>query len=319
VPVEHPQLAEPGERLRTAEAGRDEYPLLSLPEQKRSRQSLQASSLVVERSSGDYSGRTSIKLPENRRSQDRRSQHFEQPPDFSEAGPGPATEAARAVAVGRQMESKVENGSGGDLASKDLEAGRPQVIRRTTSRASLPLSRHGEPQDIERAESGVEEEEFTWGPSHPCYPHPNPHVPLDSPLYQTTRIIRIGRDWMQKGDLAPTFNNVYPEILDPHITEEEFRKIIKHINTELIDAFSPWSVRAWADAILGVATFWLWEDLGLAGVKSKLEKLEKWISNWNRDVGSTEAVVIMPLRRTGYLSVSSFRFCMKSIIREYHR
>ena len=113
---------------------------------------------------------------------------------------------------------------------------------------------------------------------------------------------------MQVGDLAPTFANLYPEILDPLVSEEEFRRVIKHVNRELIAAFSPWSARAWCDAALGVATLWLWEDVGLTGVKSRLKKLEAWIEAWNRDVGSEESVKIIPLRRTAYMTVSLIGF-----------
>jgi hypothetical protein len=109
---------------------------------------------------------------------------------------------------------------------------------------------------------------------------------------------------MQVGDLAPTFANLYPEILDDLIEEAEFRDIIKKINDELIAAFSPYSARAWIDALLGLATFWLWDDLGLASVKKRLDNVEKRIEKWNSDVGIHEGVSIISLRRTAYLSVS---------------
>lgn len=111
---------------------------------------------------------------------------------------------------------------------------------------------------------------------------------------------------MQVGDLAPTFANLYPEILDHLIEESEFREIIKAINDELITAFSPYSARAWIDTIMGVATFWLWDDLGLAGVKKTLDNVERRIEKWNRDVGIQEGVSIISLRRTAYLNVSFF-------------
>lgn len=111
---------------------------------------------------------------------------------------------------------------------------------------------------------------------------------------------------MQVGDLAPTFANLYPEILDHLIEESEFREIIKAINDELITAFNPYTARAWVDTIMGVATFWLWDDVGLAGVKKRLDNVEKRIEKWNRDVGVQEGVSIIPLRRTAYLNVSFF-------------
>ncbi len=156
----------------------------------------------------------------------------------------------------------------------------------------------------------VQSNEIAWGPAHPCYPHPNPHVPLSSPLHNTTRIIRIKRDWMIVGDLAPTFSNIYPEILEPWVSEADFRSLIQHVNEGLIAAFSPEGWQAWMDAVLGVATGWIWEDLGMTGVKKGVQNVERWIEEWNgRDSkgdedGKSEGAKVIPLRRTGYLSVS---------------
>ncbi|KAF1362041.1 hypothetical protein EJ07DRAFT_108385 [Lizonia empirigonia] len=167
-----------------------------------------------------------------------------------------------------------------------------------TARTSLSTSRS------QRSHAdGDDASEFPWGPSHPCFPHPNPHVPLNSELYDTTKIIRIKRDWMVKGDLAPTFANLYPEILDPLVAEDDFRELIKKINDSLVAAFDPFTFRAWLDSVLGVATFWLWDDVGMSGVKRQLNELESWIDRWNREVGEKEAVKIIPLRRTGYLTL----------------
>ena len=64
------------------------------------------------------------------------------------------------------------------------------------------------------------------------------------------------------------------------------------------------------DAILGVATGWIWEDLGMTGVKNGVQNVELWIEEWNgRDSkgdedGKSEGAKVIPLRRTGYLSVS---------------
>jgi hypothetical protein len=158
----------------------------------------------------------------------------------------------------------------------------------------------------------VHADEEAWGPQHPCYPHLNPHVPLESPEHTSTRIIRIKRDWMVRGDLAPTFSNLYPEILDPAgLSEQEFRRIIEKLNGELIPIFNPFSLRNVVDGVLGVVTGWLWDDFGLTAAKSRLNKLEKWIEDWNVDMekamGSIEGATapkLISLRRTGYMSVS---------------
>ncbi|KAL6924512.1 hypothetical protein ACHAPO_003732 [Fusarium lateritium] len=150
-----------------------------------------------------------------------------------------------------------------------------------------------------------------WGPQHPCYPHLNPHVPVDSPEYTNTRIIRIRRDWLIKGDLAPTFSNLYPEILDPAgLSEQEFRRIIEKLNGELIPAFDPYSARNIIDGLLGLVTGWVWDDMGLTGAKSRLNSLEKWIEQWNcemeKAMGAEDGVMppkIMPLRQTGYMTL----------------
>jgi len=146
-------------------------------------------------------------------------------------------------------------------------------------------------------------EELAWGPSHPCYPHSNPHVPLSSPEYHSTRIIRIRRDWMVVGDLAPAYSNIYPEILDPAVNEAEFRRIIQHVNTELVQAFDPYSTWNWFDGLLGLLTGWFWEDLRPGGVKGRLKGLERWIEDWNHTVGAGDGVKIIPLRRTGYMNL----------------
>lgn len=153
-----------------------------------------------------------------------------------------------------------------------------------------------------------------WGPQHPCFPHLNPHVPVDSPEYVNTRIIRIKRDWLVKGDLAPTFSNMYPEILDPAgLSEVEFRRVIDKLNTELITIFNPSNVRNILDSIMGLATGWLWDDLGFTYAKAKLAALERWIERWNKEMektakttGGDENMIppkIVPLRQTAYMSL----------------
>lgn len=150
-----------------------------------------------------------------------------------------------------------------------------------------------------------------WGPQHPCFPHLNPYVPVNSTEYQTTRIIRVRRDWLIASDLAPTFSNMYPEILDPAgISEQEFRRVIEKLNGSLIPIFNPYSWRNILDGVLGVLTAWFWDDLGFTNVKTKLNELERWIDKWNvemeKTTGSEEGAIapkIISLRRTGYMTV----------------
>lgn len=115
---------------------------------------------------------------------------------------------------------------------------------------------------------------------------------------------------MVVGDLAPCFSNTYPEILEPWVSEADFRTLIKGVNERLIAAFDPLGWRAWVDAGLGVATGWLWEDLGATGVKKGCKGVEEFIERWNgeRRLGvekeeDGELVRAVPLRRTGYLSL----------------
>jgi hypothetical protein len=159
-----------------------------------------------------------------------------------------------------------------------------------------------------------------WGPQHPCFPHMNPHVPLSSPLYQSTRIIRIRRDWMLEGDLAPTFSNLYPEILDPAgVSEQEFRSVIEKVNNELIPAFNPWAPRNLFDGMMGLLTGWIWDDLGLTAVKGRLRNVERYLEEWNQEMekhskeGAATAPKIVSLRRTGYMNVSRIQpYCFLS-------
>jgi hypothetical protein len=116
---------------------------------------------------------------------------------------------------------------------------------------------------------------------------------------------------MLEGDLAPTFSNLYPEILDPAgVSEQDFRTIIEKVNNELIFAFSPWSVRNIVDGIMGLLTGWVWDDLGFTGVKSRLQNVERYLADWNGEMerkskeGPGSAPQIVPLRRTGYMNVS---------------
>lgn len=114
------------------------------------------------------------------------------------------------------------------------------------------------------------------------------------------------------GDLAPTFSNIYPEILEPWVSDADFRELIQNVNERLIKAFHPGGWRAWLDATLGLLTGWIWEDFGLSAVKLGLRDTEQWIEKWNGREGKmavesdVDSAKVVPLRRTAYLSVSLF-------------
>lgn len=150
-----------------------------------------------------------------------------------------------------------------------------------------------------------------WGPQHPCFPHLNPYVPVTSPEYAATRIIRVRRDFMVAGDVAPAFSDTYPDILDPvGLSEPEFRRVVEKLNTELVSIHNPFAWRNVLDGALGLLTGWLWDDFGLTGAKKRLKALEAWIERWNEEMEKTHggedgmsAPKIIPLRKTGYMTV----------------
>lgn len=193
------------------------------------------------------------------------------------AAPPPATPRSRELHLPRHVPSQVS-------------------LRSQSQIASIP-SNSGQQAQADLAE------ELAWGPAHPCFPHINPHVPIESSEYTSTRVIRIRRDWMVKGDLAPTFSNLYPEILDPLLPEHEFRKIIATVNDELSKAFDPYRLRNWIDGALGLMTGWLWEDIGAPAIKQHLQHVEAWLEKWNREVGAKDGVRIWSLRRSAYMSL----------------
>ncbi|KAL1837246.1 hypothetical protein VTJ49DRAFT_4087 [Mycothermus thermophilus] len=204
---------------------------------------------------------------------------------------------------------------GGDAFAADLERGPDIMVNSQRLSSASGLSGIGSA--LSSTNSSIMGEDpqpdagEEWGPQHPCYPHLNPHVPVDSPEYEKTRIIRVRRDWLLKGDLAPTFSNLYPDILDPAgVSEQEFRSVIDKLNSELVPIFDPYGWRNILDNVLGLATGWLWDDLGFTAAKSRLRNLERWIEQWNEQkekaLAGEEGVIppkIVPLRQTGYMAL----------------
>lgn len=149
-----------------------------------------------------------------------------------------------------------------------------------------------------------EDDEYAWGPSHPCFPHPNPHCAPASAESKTTRVIRVRRDWLQAGDLYPQYANLYPEILDPFVSDDDFRFLVSNINARVKTAFDPYSTRAWIDAMMGFVTGFVWDDLGLTGSKRGVKGLEAFVEQWNREQGKQgRGVVLIQPRRTGFMTL----------------
>ncbi|KAA8900861.1 Golgin subfamily A member 7/ERF4 family-domain-containing protein [Sphaerosporella brunnea] len=179
----------------------------------------------------------------------------------------------------------------------DLEAGRgphPGVPLSNISRSSLTASQRSDDEEDEASQ---------WNPKHPCYPHRNPHIPRDSPEYESTRIIRVVRDYMFSGDLSPAFSNVYPEILEPFVEEQMFREVVRRVNEELYAAHSPWATSNIVDGVVGFLTLWTFEDLVDTTAKRKIDAVEKYLESVNEKLEKETGAKFIPLRRTGYLSL----------------
>ncbi|KAH7349484.1 Golgin subfamily A member 7/ERF4 family-domain-containing protein, partial [Plectosphaerella cucumerina] len=324
VPLSHPTLDD--DSNRQADSGASSYPLLTLTEQRQTRHSGSGRpSLQVDRSgSGDHR----ISLPQSiRHSYDSKKVDYTNTPagdrqpsplraTFSD--PEEASEASTPrppLDKGKQKEiMSPEADDRRRSYSRDLERGPDTMDPRRHSNLS---AMDGIGSAMSSSNSSIMGEDIQgdmgeeWGPQHPCFPHLNPHVPIGSSEYQSTRIIRIRRDWLLQGDLAPTFSNLYPEILDPAgFSEQEFRRVIEKLNGELVPIFSPYDWRNILDATLGLVTGWLWDDFGFTGVKSRLNRLEAWIEQWNQEIektmGSEEGATppkLISLRRTGYMTL----------------
>lgn len=159
-------------------------------------------------------------------------------------------------------------------------------------------------QDTNNDDAPNEEDDAEWGPSHPCFPHLNPYVPVDSADFRNTRILRVERTYTEANDLYPVFKSIYPEVVDSHLSEPEFHSMVRHLNELLKEAFSPATTRAALDAFLGVATGFLWDDFGRTSVKKGVRAIETYMEEWNvQKQREQRDVRLIPLRKTGYMTL----------------
>jgi len=188
-----------------------------------------------------------------------------------------------------------------------LDKDYPPVPTHVDAEVDGALQGHGvgrRSQETEGSATTAATEDFAWGPSHPCFPHPNPHCLPESEEGRSTRVIRVRRDWLASGDLYPQYANLYPEILDPLVSDADFRFLVSNINSRLKTAFSPYTTRAWVDTVLGLLTGWLWDDLGFNGVKRGEKGLEAFLEHWNQGkVEEGKTVRVVQLRRTGFTAL----------------
>lgn len=109
---------------------------------------------------------------------------------------------------------------------------------------------------------------------------------------------------MEHGDLAPAYSNVFPDILEPHVTEDQFRMVVSRVNALLQEAFDPWNMWNWVDAIVGLLTLWLLEEVAGTHVKRVLKDVESYLEGMNRELADAgQKAKFVPLRRSGYMNV----------------
>lgn len=89
--------------------------------------------------------------------------------------------------------------------------------------------------------------------------------------------------------------------------EQRFREVVKTVNEMLLEAHDPWSLGNWGDAILGLVTLWVAEEVVGTRAKRLLRGVEEYLKRVNEELKKEGLMArIVELRRTGYLNVSGF-------------
>lgn len=171
---------------------------------------------------------------------------------------------------------------------------------------------------------------------------PNNYVPFDSSTYRLTRIVRIPRAYetTELSYLVPQFstylpgnepaslkeaedkfiaageydNNIfgttsYPPLIPQHLSEEEYKMIVKEVNQYLYEAFSPFKWRVFAENFLDVVTGTLYTKFFNRFIaenrsQAKLHELETFVSEEiNGKLFKDKEIRLISPRRSGYLSV----------------
>ncbi|KAF1822928.1 uncharacterized protein K489DRAFT_380321 [Dissoconium aciculare CBS 342.82] len=221
--------------------------------------------------------------------------------NFNPAGLPPAQVSPLTSGFADDKDYALQQGRTSSGTISTVRPGDDLVLDRANTNARHNNATLGPPDAGEETDG---EFQFEWGPTHPCFPHPNPHCAPASAEAITTRVIRVRRDWLAHGDLYPVYANLYPEILDPLVSDAEFRQVIATINDLSKRIFEPATSAVWADALLGLVTGYLWDDLGFTEARRAEKKLEQFVQRWNSERAreGKEVRVVQP-RRTGFMNL----------------
>nr|POE76186.1 ras modification protein erf4 [Quercus suber] len=211
---------------------------------------------------------------------------------FKRGRSGRSTKSQRSASAAEHNPEPISSTRGGPIihpSSPHIDGPHPNAVR---------------PSHDSQPSAAADDDEFAWGPAHPCFPHPNPHCAVDSAEAQSTRVIRVKRDWLAAGDLYPQYANLYPEILAPLVSDEEFRFVVSTLNAQLKRVFDPNTPRARVDSLLGALTGYLWEDVGLTGAHAGMRTVERFLEEWNAErVKQSRPVRVVMVRTTGFMSL----------------
>lgn len=171
-------------------------------------------------------------------------------------------------------------------------------------------------EDVNRMSRGTAEQELNEdaGPGH----YLNPHAPLGSLRAQSTRIVRVPRDYLLYGDLAPAFSVAYPSLLHPYLPCASFHALVEEINRLLWEAYNPRNAWNLFDTVLALLTFWLSEHLYVPHhtkvspsrvtaclISQTLYSIEQLLERKNEEWKvAGNPLQVVSLRRTAFLNVS---------------
>ncbi len=167
----------------------------------------------------------------------------------------------------------------------------------------------------------------------------NCYVIKDSIEYNTTRIVRVPRDYSSKGDLCPIFstylpgtepgaiNEYYGDLLvdefiprgvnhlknkfgyssisplNLYLSKDEFQEIIFQINNYCNLIFNPFQFKNLLFNSIAFLTLWIGENLFTDPSKKALKDLDLFIDKINEEKLKLKQIKLISPRRSGFLSL----------------